>query len=59
MDRLTAMRIGVALVGAAVWMYGYAADNGGVRLAAIIILAVALVLRFLRRRPSGDGDATG
>ena len=59
MDRLTVMRIGIAFVGVAVWLYGYTADNSGIRIAAIIILAISLVLRFLRRRPSGGSDATG
>ena len=58
-DRLTAMRLGIAAVGVAVWLFGYASDNTGVRMAAMIILAIALVLRFLRRRPSSGGDATG
>ena len=57
--RLTAMRFGIALVGVAVWFFGYTNDNAGVRMAALIILAIALVLRFLRRRPSGGDDATG
>lgn len=59
MERLTAMRIGIAAVGVAVWGYGYVSDNGGVRIAGIIILAIALVLRLLRRRPSSAPDATG
>ena len=58
-DRLTAMRLGIAAVGVGVWLIGYASDNAGVRMAAMIILAIALVLRFLKRRPPNGGDATG
>jgi hypothetical protein len=57
-DRLTGMRLAIAITGVAVWGYGYASDNGGVRMAGIIILAISLLLRFLRRRSNG-ADATG
>jgi len=53
------MRLAIAVVGVAVWFFGYTNDNAGVRMAALIILAISLVLRFLRRRSSNDGDATG
>lgn len=40
----------LALIGVAVWGYGYRTDDTQVRLAGIVILAVALVLRFVPKR---------
>jgi hypothetical protein len=54
MDRLTLIRLGISVVGVAMWGYGLATGNEGVRMAAIIILAISLVLRFLRPRPPKD-----
>jgi len=56
MKRLNAVRTVVALVGVAVWGYGYRFDLANVRLAGIGILAVALVLRFVPRRWVGDEE---
>ena len=50
MKQLNLARTVVALVGVAVWGYGYRLDLPNVRLAGILILAVALLLRFARRR---------
>lgn len=41
----------IALAGIVVWGYGFRADNGTVRLVGIALLAAALLLRFVRRRP--------
>ena len=40
----------LAAVGVVVWGYGYRVDDAQVRLAAIGILAVALLLRFVPKR---------
>jgi hypothetical protein len=58
MDRLMAIRAGISVVGVLVWGYGYATDNSGVRMAAIIILAISLVLRFARPRPPEDSGTS-
>jgi hypothetical protein len=50
MTQLNIVRVIVALLGVAVWGYGYRLDLANVRLAGIGILALALVLRFARRR---------
>lgn len=47
---LMAVRIGLLVVGLLVWGYGVRADDSRLRLIGIGILAVALILRFFRRR---------
>jgi hypothetical protein len=54
MRRLVLARTVLALIGVAVWGYGYRYDDPNVRLAAMGILAVALLLRFVPRRWLGD-----
>ena len=57
MKRLVAARTVLAVVGVVVWGYGYRVDDAKVRLAAIGILAVTLLLRYVPRRwLSEDGD---
>jgi hypothetical protein len=50
MRKLILVRTVLALIGVAIWGYGYRYDMPDVRLAAIGILAISLVLRFLPKR---------
>jgi hypothetical protein len=43
-------RTALAAIGVVVWGYGYRVDDARVRLAAIGILALALLLRFVPKR---------
>jgi len=54
MRRVLLIRVVLLLVGVLVWGYGYRADSADVRLAAIAILAVAFLVRFLPVRWLGD-----
>jgi hypothetical protein len=45
--RLLLARAVLLVVGVVVWGYGYRVDDPNIRLAAIGILAVALLLRFV------------
>jgi hypothetical protein len=54
MRRLILARTVLALIGVAVWGYGYRYDLANTRLAAMGILAVALLLRFVPRRWLGE-----
>ena len=56
MKRLNAVRAVIAVIGVAVWGYGYRYDVANVRLTGIGILAVALVLRFVPRSWVGDDE---
>ena len=46
----------LAAIGVVVWGYGYRVDDPQIRLAAIGILAVALLLRFVPKRWMGLED---
>jgi hypothetical protein len=48
---VTWARVAVAAVGILVWSYGARVDDATIRLAGIALLIVALLLRFVPRRP--------
>jgi hypothetical protein len=52
--QLQLARTVLAAIGVVVWGYGYRMDDANVRLAAIAILAVSLLLRFVPKRWVGD-----
>lgn len=53
------MRLVVAAVGVAIWVYGYRLDSNQIRWTGIVILAVAVFLRFAAPRPpAGPGKTT-
>jgi hypothetical protein len=54
MTRLLVARAVLAIAGVIVWGYGYRVDDADIRLAAIGILAVSLLLRFVPKRWLGD-----
>jgi hypothetical protein len=54
--QLLLARTVLAGIGVVVWGYGYRVDDANVRLAAIAILAVSLLLRFVPKRWFGGDD---
>lgn len=50
MKRLLLARTILGAIGVVVWGYGYRYDLAGTRLAAMAILAIALLLRFVPAR---------
>jgi len=60
MNRITQIRLAVAMVAIVVWGYGYSVQDQRITLAGIVLLAIALFMRWLGPRPSrrgGDPDA--
>ncbi|HEY5087241.1 MAG TPA: hypothetical protein VII66_07805 [Gemmatimonadaceae bacterium] len=57
MSRITSIKLAIGTAGFVTWAYGARVDNARVRLAGMIVIAAALVLRFLpasvRRRIDG------
>jgi hypothetical protein len=51
---LTQLKLGLAIIGLMLWGYGYRVDDGRMRLFGIAFLAVAAILRFVRRGPPPD-----
>ena len=60
MNRFALLKLVIAAVGIAIWGYGARADIAPVRLAGMIVIAVAVLLRLLpgslRARIEGRGD---
>lgn len=56
MKHLLLARTILGIVGVVLWGYGARVDDPNIRLAAIGILAVVLLLRFVPRRWLGDED---
>ena len=54
MKHLLLARMILGIIGVVVWGYGARVDDANIRLAAIGILAVALLLRFVPNRWTGD-----
>jgi hypothetical protein len=61
MTRLVLIKLGLAATGILVWGYGTRIDNERMRLAGMIVLAVAVALRLLPRswRDRIDGREQG
>ena len=55
-NRLLRIRLGVALVGAAVWFTSVRLDHATGRVVGMVILAVALLLRFVPKKYHGPDD---
>jgi hypothetical protein len=49
-NRLTQLKIALAVVGLAVWGVGARLDDAWIRVAGMVIVALAVVLRFLPAR---------
>jgi hypothetical protein len=54
MRTLLLIRTALALIGVAVWGWGYRIDDAQIRLIGIIILVVTLLLRFAPGRWRGE-----
>lgn len=57
MSGITGVRLAVAALAIAVWGYGYSVNDERITLAGIVLLAIALLLRFFgpRRPRRGPG----
>ena len=58
MTALQKVRIAIATGAVIVWGYGYATEDARLRLAGIVLLAIALALRFAPQRKWPDDAAT-
>ena len=55
-NRLLRIRLGVALIGAAVWFTSVRFDHETGRLVGMVIMAVALLMRFAPKKYHGPDD---
>ena len=58
MDTITIARLTIGAVAVVVWGCGTYADVNEARIAGMAMLAVVLMMRFLRRKPKADDTAT-
>jgi hypothetical protein len=56
MTTLLWVRTALALIGVAVWGWGYRVDDPQIRLAGMAILLVTLLLRFVPKRWLGEDE---
>ena len=54
LSRLTRIRLGIALIGIVTWFSGVRIDDSTTRGVGMVVLAVALLLRFLPKRYHGE-----
>jgi hypothetical protein len=45
-------KLGLFVMGLILWTWGYRTDDSYFRIAGIVVLLVAFLLRFVRRRPA-------
>lgn len=51
------MRLAIAAVGVAIWVYGYSTDNDRIRWIGIAVLAVSILMRLFRpRKPTSPAQ---
>jgi hypothetical protein len=58
MTGMTQLKLGLAAIGLILWGYGYRVDDPRLRLIGIGFLAAAVILRFVKRGPTGGTPAT-
>ena len=52
MNPMVRVKLALFVIGLIVWMWGYRTDDSYFRIAGIVVLLVAFLLRFVRRRPA-------
>ena len=52
MSPIVRWKLGLFVMGLILWTWGYRTDDSYFRLAGIVVLLVAFLLRFVRRRPA-------
>jgi hypothetical protein len=55
MSAMVRMKLALFVIGLILWTWGYRSDDSYFRIAGIVVLMVAFLLRFVGRRP-GSGD---
>lgn len=52
MNSMVRLKLALFVIGLILWMWGYRTDESYFRIAGIVVLLVAFLLRFVRRRPA-------
>ncbi len=51
MSTLARLKLGLVIIALIIWTWGHREDDSFLRIAAIVVLLIAFLLRFVRRRP--------
>lgn len=51
MNSMVRLKLALFVIGLILWMWGYRTDDSYFRMAGIVVLLIAFLLRFVRRRP--------
>jgi predicted membrane protein len=51
MSRLVQAKLALVVMGLIIWAWGYRVDDSFLRIAGIVLLLIAFLLRFIGRRP--------
>lgn len=57
MTRMIMIRLALVVAGVVVWGYAYQADSARLRIAGMVLLVIALLLRFVRDDETPRGSA--
>jgi len=52
MNSMVRFKLALFVIGLILWTWGYRTDDSYFRIAGIVVLMVAFLLRFVRRRPA-------
>jgi hypothetical protein len=50
-NRLVRLKLALVVIGVIIWVWGYRVDDSYLRIVGIVVLLIAFLLRFVRRRP--------
>lgn len=54
MNTIVRMKLALFVIGLILWTWGYRSDDSYFRIAGIVVLLVAFLLRFVGRRPRSE-----
>jgi hypothetical protein len=55
-NTLVRLKLALVVIGLIIWAWGYRSDDSFLRISGIVVLTMAFLLRFIRRR-AGDSKA--
>ena len=61
MNTLVRLKLALVVIGLIIWAWGYRSDDSFLRISGIVVLTIAFLLRFVRRRardPEAPEDPT-
>lgn len=57
MTTLIKIKLALVVIGLILWAWGYRVDDSFLRISGTVVLLIAVLLRFVGRRPRASGSA--